>query len=95
MNFKPIFDRIVVEPTSEKEEEKSCLVLPKSVEQKPQIGFVVAVGDGENFDNVKAEMKVKIGDKILFEKYAGNELKIDEKTYIILRQIDVIGVFND
>ncbi len=95
MNFKPIFDRVVVEPKSENEEEKSCLVLPKSIEQKPQIGIVVAVGDGENFDNVKTEMKVKIGDKIMFEKYAGNELKIEDKTFIVLRQIDVIGVFND
>ena len=58
-------------------------------------GVVIAVGDGENFDNVETKMKVQVGDKVLFEKYAGTELKLEEKTYVVLRQIDIIGVFND
>lgn len=95
MNFKPLFDRVVIEPNDNIEESKFGLVLPKTMENKPQIGVVVAVGDGENFDNVKTEMKVKIGDRVMFEKYAGNELKIEGKNYVVLRQIDIVGVFND
>jgi len=74
---------------------KFGIVLPETSQERPQTGKVVAVGDGENFNNEKVEMKVKIGDKILFQKYAGVELKIDGKNYIVLQQIDVIGVFND
>ena len=95
MKFKPLFDRIVVDPQVEENISKSGIVLPETSQERPQIGVVVCVGDGENFDGVETKMKVKIGDKILFQKYAGNELKIDGKTYVVLRQIDVIGVFND
>lgn len=95
MNFKPLFDRVVVDPEIEENKTSAGIVLPQTSQERPQIGVVMAVGDGENFDNVEAKMKVKIGDKILFEKYAGTELKMNEKTYIVLRQIDIIGVFND
>ena len=95
MNFKPLFDRVVVEPFKNESVSKSGIVLPNTSQERPEIGKVVAVGDGENFDGVKTEIKVKIGDKILFEKYAGIEIKIDEKKYIVLRQIDIVGVFND
>ena len=95
MNFKPLFDRVVVEPFKNESVSKSGIVLPNTSQERPEIGKVVAVGDGENFDGVKTEIKVKIGDKILFEKYAGIEIKIDEKKYVVLRQIDIVGVFND
>ena len=95
MNFKPIFDRIVVDPKIQNNVSTTGIVLPETSQERPQIGVVVAVGDGENFDGVETKMKVKIGDKILFQKYAGNELKLDGKTYVVLRQIDVIGVFDD
>ena len=95
MNFKPLYDRVVVEPELEENISKGGIVLPETSQERPQIGNVVAVGDGENFDNVSSVMKVNIGDKVLFERYAGTELKLDGKVYIVLRQIDVIGVFND
>lgn len=95
MNFKPLFDRIVIEPIEKINVSNSGIVLPETSQERPQTGIVVAVGDGENFDGVETKMKVKIGDKILFQKYAGNELKLNDKTYIVLRQIDVIGVYND
>ena len=95
MKIKPLFDRVVVLPKEEETETKLGLVLPKTSQEKPEIGTVVAVGDGENFDYVKTEMKVKIGDKIVFSKYAGTEIKIDEKNYIILRQIDIVGVVDE
>ena len=95
MNFKPLYDRIVVLPNMEENVSKSGIVLPETSQERPQTGKVVAVGDGENLDNEKVEMKVKIGDKVLFNKYSGTELKLEGKTYIIMRQIDIIGVFND
>lgn len=95
MKFIPLFDRVVIQPELEESVSKSGIVLPQTSQERPQIGRVVAVGDGENFDCNKTEMRVKIGDKIFFEKYAGTELKMEGKTYIVMRQIDIIGVFND
>ena len=93
MKLKPLFDRVVILP-KEENETKLGLVLPKTSQERPQIGTVVNIGDGENFDYVKTEMKVKIGDEVVFSKYAGTELKIENKTYIVLRQIDIIGVID-
>ena len=73
----------------------SGIILPQTSQERPQIGRVVAVGDGENMDSVKTEMKLKVEDRVLFSKYAGVEIKIDEKLYIVLRQIDVLGVFDE
>ena len=95
MNFKPLFDRVVIDPEVEENISKSGIVLPQTSQERPQIGLVVAIGDGENFDCNKTKMRVEVGDKILFEKYAGTELKMNGKTYLVLRQIDIIGVFND
>ena len=95
MNFKPLYDRVVVEPEIKNSVSSSGIVLPETSQERPQIGMVVAVGDGENFDGVETKIKVEIGSKVLFEKYAGTELKLNDKTYIVLRQIDIIGVFND
>lgn len=95
MKIKPLFDRVVIEPSNQENENKFGIVLPETSQERPQIGRVVCVGDGENFDNNKTEMKVKIGDKVVFNRYAGTELKLDDKKYIIMRQIDVIGVIDD
>ena len=95
MNFKPLFDRVVIDPRVNNNVSNSGIVLPPSSQERPQVGMVVAVGDGENFDGVETNIKVKVGDKILFERYAGTELKLNDKTYIVIRQIDIIGVFND
>ena len=94
MNIKPLFDRVLILPKLE--EEKTCgIILPDTAKEKPQFGKVVAVGDGENFDYTKSQMKVKIGNTVLFNKYAGAEIKLDGKNYIIMRQIDIIGVVED
>ncbi len=95
MQIKPLFDRVVIEPNKEEHMSKYGIVLPETSQERPQTGVVIAVGDGESFDCDIKEMKVKIGDKVVFNKYAGTELKIEEKTYIVLRQIDLIGVIND
>lgn len=95
MNLKPLFDRVVIKAEDDQRKTQSGLVLPETSQERPQIGVVVAVGDGENMDNNKTEMKVKIGDKVVFNKYAGVELKLQNDNFIILRQIDIIGVLND
>lgn len=95
MNFKPIFDRVVVLPEPSESVSASGIVLPETSMERPQFGKVVAVGDGENFDNEKVEMKVKVGQRVLFNKYAGAELKLDGKSYVVLRQIDIIGVMKN
>ena len=95
MNFKPLYDRVVIDPDVEENTSKSGIVLPQTSQERPQIGIVVSVGDGDSFDGTEVKMKVKTGDKVMFEKYAGNEFKLDGKTYVVLRQIDIIGVFND
>ena len=92
MNIKPLFDRVLILPSEEKHNSNSNIILPETAKEKSQFGKVVAVGDGENFDYVKGKMKVQIGDTVLFNKYAGVEIKLDEKTYIVMRQVDLIGV---
>lgn len=94
MKVKPLFDRVLILPETENEK-ISGIILPDTAKEKPQFGKVIAVGDGENLDYTKSEMKVKIGDKVLFNKYAGAEIKLDETTYIIMRQIDIIGVIEN
>lgn len=95
MKIKPLYDRVVIEPNKDENITKFGIVLPETSQERPQTGVVVAVGDGESVDNDKKGMKVSVGDKVLFNKYAGVELKLDGTTYIIMRQIDIIGVIND
>ena len=94
MNFKPLFDRVVIEPIKNKTVSAGGIVLPETSQERPQMGYIVAVGDGENFDGTTNKMKVKVGDKVLFERYAGVELKLDGNVYIVMRQIDIVGVVN-
>lgn len=91
MKIKPLFDRVVVKP-EEFKQNNTGLVLPDSAKVRQEKGVVEAVADGTNFDGETVEMKVKVGDKIFFNKYAGAEIKIENQTYIVMRQIDIIGV---
>lgn len=95
MNFKPLFDRVVIKPEKEEKFANCGIVLPETSQEKPQVGIVVAVGDGENMDNDKNTIKVSVGDRVVFSKYAGIELKLDDENYIVMRQLDIIGVFDD
>lgn len=92
MKFKPLYDRVVILPDGQENVTKSGIVLPETSQERPQFGEVVAIGDGTDFDGNKKGMKVKIGDQVLFNKYAGAELKLEGKTYIVMREIDIIGV---
>ncbi|MCH5351544.1 MAG: co-chaperone GroES [Clostridiales bacterium] len=95
MKIKPLFDRIVIEPLDAEEKTKSGIVLLAKDQEKPQIASVVAVGPGGIVDGKEVKMVVKVGDKVLYSKYAGSEYKLDDKTYTVMRQSDVLAVIED
>lgn len=92
MKIKPLFDKIVIEAVEAEEKTKSGIVLPNTAQEKPQMAKVIAVGPGGLVDGKDVTMQVKVGDKILYSKYAGSEFKIDGKEVTILRQSDVLAV---
>jgi chaperonin GroES len=93
MNLKPLGDRVVIKPSDKEEKTKSGILLPDTAKEKPQEGTVQAVGTGRVLDNgTKVPMELKVGDKILYAKYAGNEFKIDEIDYLIVSEKDVLAV---
>jgi chaperonin GroES len=93
MKIRPLADRILVRRIEEKEVKKGGIIIPDTAKEKPQEGEVVAVGPGAmGEDGKRTSMEVKKGDRILIGKYAGTEVKIDGKEYIILREDDVLAI---
>lgn len=92
MALRPLGDRIVVKVLDKEEKTKGGIVIPDTAKEKPQKGEVIAVGTGEIVDGQRVPLEVKVGDKIIFSKYAGTEVKIDEQEYLILKQSDVLAV---
>jgi chaperonin GroES len=92
MKITPLFDKIVVEAVKAAETTASGIVLPGSAQDKPQLATVVAVGPGGEIDGNKITMQVKVGDTILYSKYAGSDFKLDNKEVTILRQSDVLAI---
>lgn len=91
--IRPLGDRVVVKPLASEEVTKSGIVLPDTAKEKPQQGEVVAVGSGRLLDSgQRVAIDLKVGDKILFSKYSGNEVKLNDVDYLILREMDVLGV---
>lgn len=96
MKIKPLQDRILVKRIEEEEKTKGGIIIPDAAKEKPQEGKVVAVGDGKVLDNGnKSPLTVKVGDKILFGKYSGTEIKVDGEEHLILREDDVLGIVED
>jgi len=96
MKIKPLQDRLVIKRIEEEEKTKGGIIIPDSAKEKPQEGRVVAVGDGKTLENgQKAPLTVKPGDKILFGKYSGTEIKIDGEEHLIMREDDVLGIVED
>jgi len=90
---KPLEDRVVVKPSTEEERTKGGIVLPDTAKERPQEGEVIAVGPGKLLENgERAPMDVKPGDKVIFAKYGGTEIKIDGEEYMILRQSDILAI---
>lgn len=94
--LQPLGDRVVVKPTPREEMTKSGLVLPDTAKEKPQEGLVVAAGPGRILDDGKREaMDVKVGQKVLYGKYAGTEFKVDDEELLIVSQKDILAVVAD
>jgi chaperonin GroES len=95
MNIRPLYDRIVVKRVEEQESTLHGIVIPDSAKEKPQEGEVLAIGRGKRLENGKlVALDLKAGDRILFGKYSGNEIKLDGTEYIIMREDDVLGVLD-
>jgi chaperonin GroES len=93
MKIRPLHDRLLVERLEEKEVKKGGIIIPDTAKEKPQEAKVIAVGNGKVTDEgKKIPLDVKAGDKILFGKYSGSEVKIDDKEYLILREDDVLAI---
>ncbi len=92
MRIKPLGDRVVIKRLEAEEKTKSGIVLPGSAKEKPQEAEIVAVGPGGLVDGKEVRMEVKVGDKVLFSKYSGTEVKLDGEEYTILSQNDILAI---
>jgi chaperonin GroES len=93
MGYKPLGDRILVKPKESEEKTASGIVLPDTAKEKPQEGEVIAVGPGAKDDEGKRiAMDVKVGDKVLYSKYSGTEVKINGKEHLIIRESDILAI---
>lgn len=92
MRIRPLGDRVVIKRLEAEETTKSGIVLPNTAKEKPQEAEVVAVGPGGVVDGKEVKMEVKVGDKVLFSKYSGTEVKLDGEDFIILKQDDILAI---
>ena len=93
MNIRPLHDRIIVERLEEETTTAAGIIIPDSAKEKPQQGVVKAVGKGKVTEDGKVlPLDVKVGDKVLFGKYAGTDIKLDGKEYLMMREDDILGV---
>jgi chaperonin GroES len=93
MNLKPLADRLVVEPIEQEEVTAGGIILPETAKEKPQQGKVIAAGPGRTDEKGKrVEMEVKLGDRVLYAKYSGTEIKLDGKKVLILRESDILAI---
>ena len=92
MNIKPLGDRVVIKVMEGEETTKSGIVLPGTAKEKPMQGEVLAVGSGEVVDGKRVPLELKVGDKVIYSKYAGTEVKMDGNEYLIVRQSDILAI---
>ncbi len=92
MNIKPLGDRVVIKKVDAVEKTKSGIVLPGQAKEQPQMAEVVAVGPGGMVDGKKVEMQISVGEKVIFSKYSGTEVKYDGQEYTIVKQNDILAV---
>ncbi len=94
MNLKPLGDRVIVKPGEGEEKTASGIVLPDTAKEKPQEGEVVAIGSGRTEDGEKIAPEVSVGDKVIYSKYGGTEVKVEGAEYLILSERDILAVIN-
>ena len=92
MAIKPLFDKVVIKAIETDEKTASGIVLPGAAKEKPQLARVLAVGPGGTIDGNDVKMQVKVGDTVLYSKYAGSEFKIDGEEVVIVSQSDILGI---
>lgn len=95
MKLVPLGDRVVLQQLEAEETTKSGIVLPGPAQEKPQQAEVVAVGPGGLVDGKEVKMEVKVGDKVIYSKYAGTDVKLEEKEYVIVRQSDIAAIVEE
>ena len=95
MKIRPLGDRVVIKRLEAEETTKSGIVLTGAAKEKPQMAEVIAVGPGGVVDGKEIIMEVRVGEKVFFSKYSGNEVKIDGEEYIILKQDDILGIVEE
>jgi len=94
MKIKPLADRVVVKPLEEMEMKKGSIIIPDTAKERPMQGEVIEVGPGKTEDGKLVAMEVKKGDRVLYGKYSGTEVTIDEIEYLIMRESDILGIIN-
>ena len=92
MKLVPLCDKIVLKQFEAEETTKSGIVLPGQAKEKPQEALVIAVGPGGNIDGKEVTMQVKVGDKVIYSKYAGTEVELEKEEYIIVKQSDILAI---
>ena len=95
MTIKPLQDRVVLKMTEAEETTKSGIVLPGQAQEKPQQAEVIAVGPGGIVDGKEVTMQVKVGDKVIYQKYAGTDVKLEDENFIIVKQNDIVAIVED
>lgn len=91
--IKPLFDYVLIKPLEEEEKTPSGIVLPETAKEKPQIGEVMAIGPGTTTDEGKLiPMKVKVGQKVMYKKWGGNEIKVDGEEWLLVEQKDILAI---
>lgn len=95
MKLVPLGDRVVLQQLEAEETTKSGIVLPGQAQEKPQQAEVVAIGPGGLVDGKEVKMEVKVGDKVIYSKYAGTDVKLEEKEYVIVRQSDIAAIVEE
>jgi chaperonin GroES len=93
VKIQPLGDRVLVKPAEAKETKRGGIIIPDSAKEKPQEGIIAACGKGKTTDDGKViALDVKVGDKILYGKYSGSEIKLDDEDYLIMHQDDILGI---
>lgn len=94
LNLRPLADRVLVEPLEQEEKTASGILLPETAKEKPQEGLIVAIGPGRLDEEGKkrVEMEVKLGDKVIFAKYSGSEIKLGDKKYLLMSEKDILAI---
>lgn len=96
MKLRPLADRVVIKRIEEEEVKKGGIIIPDTAKEKPQKGEVIAVGPGRlDEEGKRMPMEVKVGDKVLFSKYAGTEVKIGDEEYLVMREDDILCVIEE